>query len=107
MGTTIYGLKTCDTCRKALKSLDGARLVDIRAEPLPPAVRDAAIARFGGNLLNRRSQTWRGLTEAERALPEAALIEAHPAVMKRPLIESEGQLYLGWDDEVRASLGAD
>lgn len=101
----IYGLKTCDTCRKALKSLPGAELVDVRAEGLPAAVASAAWARFGADLLNTRSTTWRGLDEAERAGAPLDLIAAHPALMKRPLIESGGNLFLGWSAETRAALG--
>lgn len=100
----IYGLKTCDTCRKALKSLPGARLVDVRADGLPGEVLERAVAQFGGDLVNRRSATWRGLSEEERALAPEALVARHPSVMKRPLIEHDGKLHLGWSDELRAAL---
>ncbi|WP_354543190.1 ArsC/Spx/MgsR family protein [Roseovarius sp. MBR-78] len=100
----VYGIKTCDTCRKALKSLGEARLHDLRAEPLPEDVAQAAEARFGAALVNRKSATWRGLSEAERAAPPLALIAAHPTVMKRPLIDAGGTLYLGWGPEVQAAL---
>jgi len=100
----VYGIKTCDTCRKALKSLPGARLHDIRAEGLPAKVAEAALARFGGALVNRKSATWRGLSAAERAAAPLALIAAQPAVMKRPLIDVEGTLYLGWGRDVQAAL---
>ncbi len=100
----VYGLKTCDSCRKALKSLPDARLADIRAEPVPAAVLARAIETFGARLINTRSTTWRGLDAAARALPPADLIAANPAVMKRPLIDAGGTLYLGWDDAVRRAL---
>lgn len=100
----IYGLKTCDTCRKALKSLPGARLVDVRADGLPDEVLARAVARFGGDLINRRSATWRGLSEEERALAPEALVARHPAVMKRPLIAHDGTLHLGWSEDLRAAL---
>ena len=48
----LYGLKTCDTCRKALKSLDNAELVDVRAQGIPAQVLASAFARFSGSLLN-------------------------------------------------------
>lgn len=103
----VYGLKTCDTCRKALKSLPGAAFRDIRAEGLPENVARAAHEHFGDALINRRSTTWRGLSEAARAGDPRALIAAHPALMKRPLIEADGRLYLGWGKDVQAVLAAE
>jgi len=100
----IYGLKACDTCRKALKALEGAELVDVRAEGLPDDVLEAADAQFGAALVNTRSTTWRGLSEGERAGDPIELIKAHPALMKRPLIAHGDTLYLGWSDETRAAL---
>lgn len=100
----IYGLKACDTCRKALKALDGAELVDVRAEGMPEDVLKAAHAQFGPALLNTRSTTWRGLGEAERGGDPITLIKAHPALMKRPLIARGDELYLGWSEETRAAL---
>lgn len=104
----IYGLKTCDTCRAAVKALAdrGAVLIDIRATPLDEAMRARFLEAFGNALVNRRSTTWKGLTEAERAGAPATLLAAHPALMKRPVIEDGEKLYLGWDAGVRASLGA-
>jgi arsenate reductase len=100
----VYGLKNCDTCRKALKSLPGATLCDVRADGVPDATLKAAYAQFGQTLLNTRSTTWRGLDAAARAAPPLDLIRAHPALMKRPLIEADGTLYLGWDAAVQQAL---
>lgn len=104
MTMVLYGLKNCDTCRKALKSLEGATFRDVRADGIPRDVKARALAEFGENLLNRRSTTWRGLSEAERAQPPETLLEAHPTLMKRPLIEAGGRLYLGWNKDVEAAL---
>lgn len=103
---TIYGLKNCDTCRKALKSLEGAVLVDIREAPMSDALMEQAIAQFSGSLLNARSTTWRGLDAAERERAPRDLLRAHPALMKRPLIrDGSGRLHLGWNVSVQAALG--
>ena len=100
----MYGLKNCDTCRKAARALPDAEAVDIRAHPVPDAVLDAAMAQFGAALLNTRSTTWRGLPEAERQEPPLTLLRRHPALMKRPLIEIGETLYLGWGADVQAAL---
>ncbi len=101
----IFGLKTCDTCRKALKMLPQAQFVDVRADQVPILLLKQAQEEFGSALLNTRSTTWRGLAADERARPILDLLADYPTLMKRPLIESAGQLYLGWSPDVRAQLG--
>lgn len=107
---TIFGLKNCDTCRKALKFMGNAglsaELVDVREVALPDTVLDQALARFSSALLNTRSTTWRGLHENERARPPRDLLRAYPALMKRPLIrDGQGTLHLGWTAQTQAALG--
>ena len=102
---TLYGLKTCDTCRKAIKALPQARFVDVRAEGVPAAVLAQAHATFGAKLVNTASTTWRGLSEAERARDPLALLADHPTLMKRPLIVAgDGTMHLGWGKDVQAAL---
>jgi arsenate reductase len=102
---TLYGLKTCDTCRKAIKALPAAEFVDVRAAGVPADLLARAHATFGDRLVNTASTTWRGLSEAERARDPLALLADHPALMKRPLIVADdGTLYLGWGKDVQASL---
>lgn len=101
----LYGLKTCDTCRKALKSLPGATFVDVRADGVPGAILSQAEATFGAALVNTRSTTWRGLSEAERARPALDLLADHPTLMKRPLIVDGDTMHLGWTAQTRAALG--
>ncbi len=102
--TTLYGLKNCDTCRKALKTLEGAEFVDVRADGVPQVTLEAAFETFGAALANTRSTTWRNLSEEERAKPVLELIAAHPTLMKRPLIERDGALYLGWGKDTQTAL---
>lgn len=93
----IFGLKNCDTCRKAKKHYPDATLVDVRDTPLEDALLARAIAQFGDSLVNRSSKTWRDLSDAERAQSPEQIIRAYPAVMKRPLIlHDDDQLTLGF-----------
>lgn len=101
----IYGLKTCDTCRKARKALPQADFVDVREAGVPADIMAAARAQFGDALLNTRSTTWRTLPEAERAAAPETLLADHPALMKRPLIVDGDALLLGWGPDTRAALG--
>ncbi len=95
----IYGLKNCDNCRKAKKAL-GGDLQDVRENPLTREQLERFFEAFGRALLNTRSTTWRGLDETQRAGDALALLQEHPALMKRPVIERDGELFLGWSKEV-------
>ena len=103
----FYGLKSCDTCRKAQKALVAAghpvEIVDVRSDGVTRADLQRFHAAFGDALLNTRSTTWRGLSEVERARDPIELLLDHPTLMKRPVIDAE-TLYLGWGIDVQAKL---
>ena len=104
----LYGLKTCDTCRKALRALPEAELRDVRRDGVPAETLRRALDRFGNALINTRSTTWRGPSPEDRSAAPETLLGQHPALMKRPLIEdADGGLHLGWTKETRAALGVE
>ncbi len=102
----LWGLKNCDTCRKALADLRAAghvpRVTDIREDGLQVADIERFYEVFGEALVNRRSTTWRGLGESDQAGNPVDLIAANPTLMKRPVIEENGRLTLGWDAKTRS-----
>lgn len=104
----FFGLKTCDTCRKSLKLLTAAGhnpdVIDVRADGVSEADLVRFIDAFGDAVINTRSTTWRGLDEVSRAQPPLAQLQANPTLMKRPVIEQNGHLYLGWGKDVQAQL---
>jgi len=113
MTLTIYHLKTCDTCRKAIKAIQAAghtpKLVDVRADGVPAdKLKDIAQAAGWEKLLNTRSTTWRGLGEAEKSdMNEAkalALMGAHPTLIKRPVIDTGLEISVGWTKDVQAQF---
>ncbi|TDT74863.1 arsenate reductase-like glutaredoxin family protein [Litoreibacter halocynthiae] len=99
----LYGIKTCDTCRKALKALPNAQFIDVRATPLDRAELQRFLDTFGADLINTRSTTWRGMSDAERAADPLDQLTAHPTLMKRPVIDN-GALYLGWNKDLEETL---
>ncbi|MCF2904464.1 arsenate reductase [Octadecabacter sp. CECT 8868] len=105
----FFGLKTCDTCRKALKQLADreVEVIDVRADGVSAADQAAMINAFGAGVLNTRSTTWRGLSEEDRARDPAALLAAHPTLMKRPMIEVDGAWYQGWTPATKAEIGVE
>ena len=111
MALRLYGLKTCDSCRAALKALDEAGIEvifrDVRDDGVPPDVLRRALDTHGAdNVINRRSTTWRSLDQAARDGDPVDLLTANPALMKRPLIVlADGATTIGWDDGARGVLG--
>jgi arsenate reductase len=112
---TVYGLKSCDTCRKALGWLKGENLAhrfhDLRAD----GISRADIARFAGavgweKLLNKASATWRALDdEAKEGVTEAralALMAEQPALIKRPVFEAGAKIVVGFREAEKAALKA-
>lgn len=104
----FFGLKACDTCRKALKAIGDKGLAvtvtDVRADGIAPADQAKIVAAFGDATLNRASTTWRGLSDAEKAGDVADLLAAHPTLMKRPVIENNGVWTIGWKPDVQKQV---
>lgn len=102
----IFGIKSCDTCKKALKAIEStgknADFWDVRNDPLSPETLKQFLDAFGEDLVNRRSTTWRNLSEEERARPPFELLTDNPTLMKRPVIKTEEGLTLGWTKDVQA-----
>ncbi len=110
---TVYGIKNCDTCRKARKWLEAEglehRFHDIRADRLEPAMLEDRITELGWEvLLNRRGTTWRKLDAATRdgivEARAAALMLEHPTLIKRSVFETSGHRMVGFGDAERATL---
>lgn len=114
MTLTVYGLKTCDTCRKARRWLDDAGIahhfVDVRETPPDAASLGQWVARLGAAaLVNRRSTTWRGLGEdaRQRGLDDSTapgLLAEQPTLIKRPVFVHGDWIACGFDGGVRAAL---
>jgi len=106
----LYGLKNCDTCRKAIKMLEAdgknANFIDIRASGLTKAQITKWEKMIGWEtLLNTRSTTWRGLKDSDKANLDAkkaiALMTEHPTLIKRPVIEIKSAIHVGWTKNIQ------
>lgn len=106
----LYGIPTCDTCKRAIKTLEAAgkdvTFRDVRAEPLTEAEIARIVDEFGDRVINKQSTTYRGFSDVLKMSEPEVQIKAQPAVMKRPLIRDGARWTLGWDDSVQALLTA-
>ena len=106
---TIYGIKNCDTMKKARGWLDGHGVAyafhDYKSEGIDKP-RLAGWAKQVGweTLLNRAGTTFRKLDEDDRqGLTEAraiALMLAQPSMIKRPVLDLGNRLVVGFKPEV-------
>ena len=58
-----------------------------------------------GVLVNRKSTTWRNLSDEDRQTPTSTLLQAHPTLIKRPIIVVGGHSFVGWNVDVKSALG--
>ncbi|AFU98276.1 protein yffB [Simiduia agarivorans SA1 = DSM 21679] len=100
---TLYGIKNCDTVKKARKWLEQHqveyRFHDFRADGITLPQIQAWHTELGDALINRRSTTWKQLTDAERSQAEAqpaGLLLANPTLIKRPLLDTGTQRVCGF-----------
>ncbi len=101
---TVYGIRQCDTCRKALRWLcqKGVehRFHDFRTDGLDAGLLKRWLdSEFSNRLVNRRSTTWRALSEAQRQSQGQALIDLllqHPTLIKRPVFVRDGIVAVGF-----------
>ena len=106
---TMYGIKNCDTIKKARNYLTANHINyqfhDYRADGLDAELLSTLIASAGWEaLLNKRGTTWRKLDEAVRdsitdAASAQALMLEMPAMIKRPLLQAaDGSVLLGFNE---------
>lgn len=105
---TVYGIKSCDTCRKAIKYLDAHgyehRFYDVREDGLNIQMLERWADRIDWDkLVNRQSLTWRRIPEVDRTdmtrEKAFALMIEQPTLMKRPVFEHEAFLAVGFSEK--------
>jgi arsenate reductase (glutaredoxin) len=104
----IYGIKNCDTVKRARKWLDdhGHEYVfhDFRSDGLDNELLDRLVAEIGWDrLINRRSNSWRELPDSDRRnldeIKAKRLMLDHPTLIKRPVLEQGNRLAAGFSPE--------
>lgn len=106
MSIELYGIPNCDTVKKARKWLEARGIDytfhDYKKEGADPQKLERWIAEKGVDVvLNRRGTTFRKLPDAQKADIDAAkavtLLQEHPSMIKRPVVEHAGGLLVGFN----------
>lgn len=113
MATTLYGIKSCDTVKKARAWLEAHGVahtfVDYKSKGVEPERLEAWVRAVGWQvLLNRNGITFRGLPAAQKeGIDEKkafALMSEKPSIIKRPVLELEERVVVGFKPEAYADL---
>ncbi len=111
--TTIYGIKNCDTMKKAFTWLDGHgvryEFHDYKKAGIDLARLKAWSKQSGWEvLLNRAGTTWRKLSPAQQAdMTQSKALELmveNPSLIKRPVLEEESTVLVGFSPDRYAAL---
>ncbi len=104
--TTIYGIKNCDTVKKALAWLKENKIEftfhDFKTDWISAGkLKTWLRSPEGGNIINKKSTTWRGLSDTEKAgiVTEKGtikLMQQYSSIIKRPVLEINGTILSGF-----------
>lgn len=114
MTPKVYGIRNCDTMKKAFAWLDARKIAydfhDYKKDGVAPGKLEEWAERAGWEkLANTRGATWRKIPESQRGNPTKAkvlaLLAANTSAIKRPIVEAGSKLLVGFDpDEYAAAL---
>ena len=108
MTIRVYGIRNCDTMKKAFAWLASRKVTydfhDYKTAGVPPGKLAEWSANVGWKkLVNSRGPTWRKIPDADKAgLNEKkalALLEKNPSAIRRPIVEAGSRVLVGFDSE--------
>ncbi|TVZ38330.1 Spx/MgsR family transcriptional regulator [Alteromonadaceae bacterium 2753L.S.0a.02] len=111
--TKLYGIKNCDTVKKARKWLETAGVAyefhDFRDQGLDASLIQNWLTQIdAATLINKRSTTWKQLSDADKTKVEAgdfiAIAVANPTLIKRPVLDHNNAITVGFKDKQYADL---
>ena len=104
-----YGIKNCDTVKKALVYLNdhdvNYQFIDFRQNPISQQVLIKMVESVGWELLiNKRSTTYRSLSEEEKSNINYDLVLRLPTLIKRPVLVRGENIMVGFSEKQYAKL---
>lgn len=113
MTVTLYGIKNCDTVKKARKWLDANSVPytfhDFRVDGINKTLVNNFLKQIDvETLINKRGTTWRKLSDEEKEIKNKTqaveLMVENPAIIKRPVLEINKNFTVGFSEENYNSL---
>ena len=110
---TIYGIKNCDTMKQARGWLESKKIThhfhDYKAAGIDSATLEGWVRKVGWQvLINRAGTSFRKLSDSDREdITESkavALMLAQPSLIKRPVLDVNGRLTVGFQPEEYKAL---
>jgi len=108
MPIKIFGIPNCNTVKKARDWLTSNNIsyefVDFKKQmPTEPQLQGWLSKIELDQLINRKGTTWRSLSEEQQRLAQTesgaiTLMISKPSVIKRPVLQSENEMILGFDE---------
>ncbi len=115
MAVTLFGIKNCDTVKKARQWLDINQIdylfYDFRADGLDERRLRSWLSQAGAEqLVNKRSSTWRKLSAQQKAQVDNSsaytLILDNPTLIKRPVLQQGKNIHIGFSEKQYAAVFA-
>ena len=110
---TLYGIKNCDTVKKARKWLDDHSVPytfhDFRVDGINKTLVTNFLKQIDlETLINKRGTTWRKLSDKEKEIKNKTqsieLMVENPTIIKRPVLEINNKFIVGFSDESYESI---
>lgn len=110
---TLYGIKNCDTVKKARKWLDNHSVSytfhDFRVDGINKTLVNSFLKHVGlETLINRRGTSWRKLSDSEKDFKNKTqaveLILENPTLIKRPVLDANKKVFVGFNEELYNSI---
>ena len=105
----VYGIKNCDTVKKAIVYLNDSgidyQFIDFRRNPISQQVLKKMVESVGWELLiNKRSTTYRSLSEKEKSNIDYDLVLSLPSLIKRPVLIQGEKTMVGFSEHKYAKF---
>ncbi len=100
----IFGIKNCDKIKKTIlwcaQNQRMCHFHDYRVDGIDKAmIKEFEQQHAISELINKRSTTWRQLTDDQKANVSYEIIIANPTLLKRPIVEIDGKFHIGYFPE--------